>query len=76
MFAPTIELLITWHKSYQLLKDRIYGVPQRHIDIIENVTGIYIPINQSIPNPNAEGVMESYEYWFKFADMYQFPHIT
>ena len=76
LFAPTVELLIEWHRKYRILKDRIYGVPERYEDLIVNATGKYIPINTTIPNPNMEKVMESYEYWFKLADIYQFPHIT
>ena len=72
MFTPSLSLLIKWHQKYHLLSGRIYGRPERHIDLILNNT-----LQQNtIPDPNDDLNLTSNYYWLKYTDTYVFPHIS
>jgi hypothetical protein len=36
----SLELLIDWHQRYKVMTGRIYGWPDRHLDLIANATGV------------------------------------
>jgi hypothetical protein len=73
IFAPSKRLLVDWHQRFKILSGRVYGWPERHIDLMEmyNITA-----NMSIPYPNDDMDIASNNYWFEFCDIYQFDHIT
>ena len=72
MFAPSVKLLIAWHKEYKILKDRIYGWPKRLTQKIALFTG---KDAEEMPDPNSDKD-ESLEFWFPYSDIYVYEHIT
>ena len=52
---------------------RVYGYPKRHIDLIENRTGI--AVNREVPYPNLS-TDEALGYWLPYCDIYVYDHIT
>jgi hypothetical protein len=74
IFSPNLDLLVEWHQQFKILTGRIYGTPERHVDLITNLTGL--PIDPSIPNPNDDMNITSNYYWFKYSDTLTFPHIV
>lgn len=79
IFAPSLELLISWHQKYHILSDRIYGWPKRYLNVIKEYYPNIDDINNrffNIPDPNDDLNITSNEYWFPFCDHYHFPYIT
>lgn len=77
IFAPSLDLLVEWDVTLQVVNGRVYGWPDRYEDIIVNATGR--PMNTSIPSPNLKyndaNYRQSVQYWLQFSDIYVFPHV-
>ena len=74
IFAPSITLLAQWHNKHKIMSGRIYGNPERYIDLIGNFSSMYV--DSFVPDPNDDMNVISNKYWFKFSDIYVFPHIA
>ena len=64
LFSPSISLLVQWYKEYGILWERIYGWPEM----------LYQQEDSLIPDPN-EDSLYSFQYWIRYADWYQLPHV-
>lgn len=76
IFAPSLQLLLRWHKIADIMKDRIYGHPSRDKTALKMFLGKKHVHSLELPNPNDNHNEESNKYWFQFCDIYQFPHVV
>jgi hypothetical protein len=66
IFAPSVKLLAKWSLRYDIMWERVYGTPKRHIG--EGMTNMSV-----IGNPNTN---DELEFWLAKCDFYVFPHIV
>ena len=73
MFTPTLSLLVQWHQKFRILSGRIYGKPERHLDLINFVDKNII--DDRTPDPNDDFNITSNYHWLKYSDTYTFPYL-
>lgn len=81
MFAPTKDLLKSWHWEVDMMSDRVYGVPDAMTDLTEPYVRKHggmnaTDVNERVPNPNWQHEERGLNYWFSYSDLYMFDHIT
>ena len=79
LFAPSSEFLITLHRDYYVVYDRV--ATANPYSYMPSCNSSRIPphpslVNASIPDPNNEFSNESLQYWLPFSDYYHFPNVT
>jgi hypothetical protein len=77
MFAPSPELLATWHVRRNVLGERtwtsaLYQTPSRQSNIPRHPQST----STLASDPNADLDYDAVLEWIKLADFYQFPHVT
>ena len=74
ILAPSKALLVTWHLERKILNeltwDAVQGKPSRKSKLPPH------PSHAAWPDPNLDNDRASLEFWFEFADIYQFPHVV
>ncbi|CAF0787002.1 unnamed protein product [Rotaria sp. Silwood1] len=75
LFFPSIDLLTEWHLKYNVVFDRTWDKALTGVGKNSSTIPSYY-VNSTIPDPNNEYDYSAIRYWLKFADFYQWPHIT
>ena len=71
LFFPSIDLLAKWQLSHMVIRQRTWeGVRHRR------AKGSSIPGVLNVPDPNNDSDLGAIKHWIKYADFYQWPHIT
>jgi len=65
IFAPDLDLLVSWESNYKQIRERVYGHPPRMISNPDT----------EIADPNNSTTTAAIKYWLQFSDIYVFPHI-
>jgi hypothetical protein len=75
LFFPSLDLLTDWHLKYDVVFDRTWDKALTHHGKNHSTIPAF-DRNSTIPDPNNEYDYSSVHYWLKYADFYQWPHIT
>ncbi|CAF2339147.1 unnamed protein product [Rotaria sp. Silwood2] len=75
LFFPSLDLLSEWHLKYSVVFDRTWDKALSGVSKNSSAIPGY-ELNSSVPDPNNEYDLSAIRYWLKFADFYQWPHIT
>lgn len=62
IFVPSKELLLKWHAEYDILFERVYGLP------------LALPSGMGGPSPNSDALADV-SHWMQFYDYYLYPHV-
>ncbi|KAJ1451068.1 hypothetical protein M885DRAFT_621165 [Pelagophyceae sp. CCMP2097] len=77
IFAPSPELLVNWHKKFNLLKERtwfgVYNRPRRSSPLPKHPDATDELFRH---DPNNDVDREAMAKWLQLSDFYQWPHIT
>ena len=72
LFFPSFELLAKWQLEHMVMSERTwYGAIHGKKANASTIPGV-----MDIPDPNNDSDLEAIKYWIKYADFYQWPHIT
>ncbi|CAF3443344.1 unnamed protein product [Rotaria socialis] len=75
LFFPSLDLLTDLHVKYCVVRERTWDTTLS--GTIRNSSAIpSYYTNVTIPDPNNEVDYSAIHYWLKYADFYQWPHIT
>jgi hypothetical protein len=70
LFAPSLDLFVQWQREYGVCYERVYGHPQRLVDLLPDST-----LLEERFDPTADDE-PSLRYWLNKSDWYVFPHVT
>jgi len=73
LFFPSLDLLTEWHYKYHIVAERTWDGVGNNRKNASKIRGVLGP---DVPDPNNEFDRDAIRYWLKFADFYQWPHIT
>ncbi|CAF2048483.1 unnamed protein product [Rotaria magnacalcarata] len=75
LFFPSLDLLTDLHVKYCVVRERTWDTTlSGTIRNSSTIPSYYT--NVTIPDPNNEVDYSAIRYWLKYADFYQWPHIT
>lgn len=75
LFFPSLDLLSRWHLKFNIVHERTWETTLTGKGKNSSIIPGYYS-NSSIPDPNNEFDYSAIRYWLKYADFYQWPHIT
>ena len=71
LFFPSIDLLTVWHAEYQVVRQRTWAGYLMRRSSASSLPGVI-----QAPDPNNDVDQDAIKFWLKYADFYQWPHIT
>jgi hypothetical protein len=71
LFFPSLNLLTEWQYQHHVMNERTWDMVNGHTPSGSHIPGV-LP---GVPDPNNERDKDAIQYWLRYADFYQWPHI-